>query len=92
MPRVLKFREADSKARVTLPKDFAGSPVIVERLNKTDVLIRMAAVVPVSRRKAELPPLTTLQPLSDEARDEFLAALDSPPQPNEALKRLMRGE
>ena len=29
--------------------------------------------------------------LSDEDRDAFLAALDNPPEPNEALKKLMRG-
>ena len=92
MTAVTKFREVDSKARVTLPKEFAGSPVIIERLNETDVLIRMAVVKPLSRRKAELPPLTTLQPLSDADRDEFLAALDAPPKPNEALKRLMQGK
>ena len=30
--------------------------------------------------------------LSDRDRDAFLAALGNPPEPNEALKRLMRGE
>ena len=29
--------------------------------------------------------------LSDRDRDAFLAALENPPEPNEALKRLMRG-
>ncbi len=29
--------------------------------------------------------------LSDEDRDAFLAALDNPPEPTEALKKLMRG-
>jgi uncharacterized protein (DUF1778 family) len=30
--------------------------------------------------------------LSDRDRDAFLAALENPPEPNEALKRLMRQE
>ena len=30
--------------------------------------------------------------LSDRDRDAFLAALENPPEPNAALKRLMRGE
>lgn len=30
--------------------------------------------------------------LSDRDRDAFLAALENPPEPNEALKRLMRAE
>jgi hypothetical protein len=37
----------------------------------------------------ELPPLPHLQPLSDRDRDLLLAALDNPPEPNEALRKLM---
>lgn len=37
----------------------------------------------------DLPPLSTLRPLSDTDRDLFLAALENPPPPTEALKRAM---
>lgn len=37
----------------------------------------------------ELPPLPHLRPLSDRDRDMLLAALENPPEPNEALKKLM---
>lgn len=37
----------------------------------------------------ELPPLPYLRPLSDRDRDMLLAALENPPEPNEALKKLM---
>jgi hypothetical protein len=37
----------------------------------------------------ELPPLPHLRPLSDRDRDMLLAVLDNPPEPNEALKKLM---
>jgi len=47
-------------------------------------------VVPLS--EDELPPLPHVQPLSNKDRDFFIAMLDNPPPPNEALKKLMRGE
>ncbi|HYH64070.1 MAG TPA: DUF1778 domain-containing protein [Urbifossiella sp.] len=37
----------------------------------------------------ELPPLPHLRPLSDRDRDMFLAVMANPPEPNEALKKLM---
>lgn len=37
----------------------------------------------------ELPPLPHVRPLSDVDRDLFLAVLDHPPEPNEALRKLM---
>jgi hypothetical protein len=47
----------------------------------------LALVVPLS--EDELPPLPHAQPLSDADRDLFLAVLDNPPEPNEALRKLM---
>jgi hypothetical protein len=37
----------------------------------------------------DLPPLTTLRPLSDTDRDLLLAALENPPPPTETLKRAL---
>lgn len=39
----------------------------------------------------KLPPLPHVAPLSDADRDLFLAVMDNPPPPNEALRKLMAG-
>ena len=87
-----EIRETDSKGRVTLPKPFANSTLLIEIVSDVELVIRKAKVVPLDSDEEQLPPLTTLKPLSDRDRDAFLAALDNPPPPNEALKRLMSGE
>jgi hypothetical protein len=81
-------RVTDSKARVTLPKAFANSTVLVEVVSDTEIIIRKAKVVPLSEAD-ELPPLPHVQPLSDADRDLFLAVLDNPSPPNDALRKLM---
>ena len=86
-----ELRETDSKGRVTLPKGFSNATILIEIVNDVELVIRKAKVVPLSPsgepRFFEEEPLV----LSDEDRDAFLAALDNPPEPNEALKKLMRG-
>jgi hypothetical protein len=77
-------RTTDSKARITLPRGFANSTVIVEKVSETEVRIRKARVVPEDEAGfAE----ETGTPLTDRDRDRFLALLDNPPRPNPALKR-----
>jgi hypothetical protein len=79
-------RTTDDKARISLPGSFANSTVLVEQVSDTEIRIRKARVIP----EDELPFLEeSLPPLSDRDRDIFLALLDNPPSPNEALKRLM---
>lgn len=76
----------DEKARITLPKHFANSTVLVEQVSDTELRIRKARVIP----EDELPFVEeTTAPLSDRDRDVFLALLDNPPPPNDALRRLM---
>jgi hypothetical protein len=87
---ITEIRESDNKGRITLPKGFANSTLLVEVVSDKELVIRKAKVVPLGPDE-DLPPLTTLKPLSDRDRDAFLAALDNPPPPNEALKRLMSG-
>jgi Protein of unknown function (DUF1778) len=82
-----ELRESDAKGRVTLPKGFASATLLFERVGENELRVRKAKVTPLD--EAEAPPLTTLQPLSDADRDKFLAALDSPPAPNAALKRAL---
>jgi hypothetical protein len=81
-------RVTDSKARLTLPKAFANSTVLVEVVSETEIVIRKAKVVPLSEAE-ELPPLPHGRPLSDADRDLLLSILDNPPPPNAALRKLM---
>jgi hypothetical protein len=80
-----EIRTTDKKARLCLPPAFANATVIVEQVSDTEVRIRKAQVVPEDEvRFYEEQPRT---PLSDRDRDIFLALLDNPPPPNEALRR-----
>ena len=76
----------DEKARITLPKNFANSAVLVEQVSETELRIRKARVIP----EDDLPFVEeAMAPLSDRDRDMFLALLDNPPPPNDALRRLL---
>ena len=77
-------RTTDSKGRVSLPKAFANSTVIIEQVSETELRVRKARVVPEDDlRFSEESPLV----LSDRDRDRFLEALEHPPEPNAALLR-----
>lgn len=77
-------RTTDSKGRVSLPKAFANSTVIIEKVSDTELRVRKARVVPEDevpfREESALV-------LSDRDRDRFLEALEHPPEPNAALLR-----
>jgi len=77
-------RTTDSKGRVSLPKAFANSTVIIEQVSETELRVRKARVVPEDevpfREESGLV-------LSDLDRDRFLVALENPPEPNAALLR-----
>ncbi len=76
----------DEKARITLPKNFANSTILVQPVSDTELRIRKARVIP----EDDLPFIEeAMVPLSDRDRDVFLAILDNPPPPNEALRRLL---
>jgi hypothetical protein len=76
-------RTTDAKARVSLPKSFANSKVVIEEISETEIRIRKARVIP----EDDLPFEECLRPLSDRDRDAFLALLDSPPKPTAAFRR-----
>ena len=79
-----EIRTTDKKGRLCLPKAFANATVIVEQVSDTELRIRKAQVIPEDEvRFLE----ETIPPLSDRDRDAFLALLDNPPEPNEALRR-----
>ena len=92
--RMTELREADSIGRITLPRDYANATLLIEVVNDVELRIRKAKVIPLSPttpteeqiRFAEEEPLI----FSDADREAFLAALDNPPPPNEALKNLLQ--
>src|SRR5438128_11935999 len=76
----------DEKARIMLPKNFANSTVLIEKVSETELRIRKARVIP----EDELPFVEeAMAPLSDRDRDVFLALLENPPPANDALRRLL---
>jgi hypothetical protein len=77
-------RTTDAKARVSLPKTFANTTVIIEQVSDTEVRIRKAEVIPEDEIRFDE---ESASPLSDRDRDLFLALLDGPPPANEALRR-----
>ena len=77
-------RTTDAKGRVTLPRAFANSTVIIEHVSETEIRIRKAPVISEDDiRFREESPLV----LSDRDRDRFLELLDNPPKPNAALRK-----
>ena len=84
MATTKEIRTTDAKGRLSLPKSFANSTVIVEEISDTEIRIRKARVVPEDEvRFAE----EFRAPLSDRDRDLFLRLLENPPEPTEALKK-----
>jgi hypothetical protein len=80
----IQSRTTDHESRVTLPKAFANSVVIVEEISETEIRIRKVKAIPEDDlRLCE----ESSTPLSDRDRDVFLSMLDDPPPPNEALRR-----
>jgi hypothetical protein len=79
-----EIRSIDAKGRLSLPKSFANSTVLVEQISDTEILVRKAKVVPHDNVEfSEERPIV----LSDRDRDAFLAALAKPPKANAALKK-----
>jgi hypothetical protein len=80
-------KKTDSKGRVTLPRGFANTTVIIEQVSDTEVRIRKAVVVPEDETSLIE---QSAAPLSDRDRDLFLAMLDNPPNPSPALRKAAR--
>jgi hypothetical protein len=77
-------RTTDAKARLSLPKSFANSTVLIEQISDTELRIRKARVIP----EDEIGFVDELSvQLSDRDRDQFLELLANPPPANEALRR-----
>jgi hypothetical protein len=85
----LETRSTDAKGRVSLPKAFANATVIIEQINENELRIRKARVIPEDEIRFVEEALIVV---SDQERERFLQALDQPPKPNAALRRLMAGK
>ena len=83
-----EIRESDARGRITLPRGFANSTLLIERVSDVEVVIRKAKVVPLEPGQQTDMELGLIR-LSPEEFDAFAAALDNPPAPNDALQRLM---
>ena len=69
-------RTTEAKARVSLPKAFANSTVLIEQVSENEVRIRKAQVIPEDDLHFWEESRT---PLSDRDRDAILSLLDHPP-------------
>ncbi len=78
-------RSTDPKARVSLPRGFANTTVIIEQISDTELRIRKARIIPEA--ELQFPEETETTSLSDQDRDIFLSLLDNPPPANEALRQ-----
>lgn len=80
-----EIRVTDNKARLTLPRSFANSTLLLEVRGDNEIVIRRAKVVPLGDAQDEPERIT----LSARDWDAFVAAMDDPPEPNAALRELM---
>jgi hypothetical protein len=80
----IETRTTDQKARISLPKSFANSTVIMEQVSETEIRIRKAKVIPEDEIHFYE---ESVSPLSDRDRDIFLSLLDNPPPANKAFRR-----
>ncbi|HEV3257397.1 MAG TPA: hypothetical protein VG013_10990 [Gemmataceae bacterium] len=77
-------RTTDPKGRVSLPKAFANTTVVIEQISDTELRVRKAQIIPEDELRfyEEAAPA-----LSNRDRDLFLTLLDNPPPANEALRQ-----
>jgi len=76
----------DSRARVTLPRAFAKTTVVLEQISDSEIRIHKARATGRDRPRF---PEEEIAPLSDRDRDRFVRLLENPPRPNSALRKAM---
>ena len=79
-----EIRTTDAEGRLSLPKSFANSAVIVEQVSEKEVRIRRVQVVAEDDLPFEEESVTSF---NDGARDQFLELLANPPVANRALRK-----
>lgn len=80
-------RQTDHRARVSLPKEFASTKVVIERVGDGELRIRFAEINEETPVKfiEELP-----RTLSPRDTKRFFELLDNPPPPNAYLKKAIK--
>jgi hypothetical protein len=91
MTAATELRETDDKGRVTLPRGFANSTLLIEQVSDVELVIRKAKVVPLSPAGEELFLEERPIVLTPEDQRAFFDALMSPPKVKPALRKLMQG-
>jgi hypothetical protein len=84
MDTTMDTRSTDAKGRISLPKSFANTTVIIDQVSDSEIRIRKAVVIPEDELRFYE---ETAALLSDRDRDRFLELLDNPPAPNAALRK-----
>src|SRR5437764_14054175 len=84
LPMPVETKTTDAKARVTLPRGFANSTVIVEQVSDTELRIRKARVIPEDELRFSEEMRT---PLTARDYDRLVDVIDNPPEPPAALRR-----
>lgn len=77
-----EIRVTDGKARLTLPRSFANSTVLLEVRGENEIVIRKAKVVPLTDEPEAIV-------LSKTDWERFVELLEQPPAPNAELRALL---
>lgn len=80
-----EIRVTDGKARLTLPRSFANSTVLIEVRGENEIVIRKAKVVPLTDEPEAVV-------LSKTDWNRFVELLEQPPAPNAELRALLTGD
>jgi Protein of unknown function (DUF1778) len=90
-----------AKVSIRLPESFANTSIVLEQVNDDEVRIRKSVISQsggesegVAGDENDWPPDDEGRParLSPDDARLFLEMMENPPQPNEALRRLLRGK
>jgi hypothetical protein len=77
-------RTTDPQGRVSLPKAFANTKILIEQISDTELRIRKAQVISEDELRF---PEESVTRLSGRDWEQFLAILDNPPLPSKNLRR-----
>lgn len=81
--------DASGRVMLTLPAEFAGARLTVERIGSAELRLRIVGAVAEETSPAEADD-DRLKPLSDRDRDFLLDLMENPPEPSPALIKAMQ--
>ena len=83
-------RTTDEKARVSLPKRFAATKVVIEEVGDSELRIRKARVKAKAASADDSIVEESERQLSPAATKKLIELLENPPPPTPALKRAIK--